>query len=113
VVTVELIPELAAAARENLRFAGLDGNVQVIASDGSLGYPEKAPYDAISVAAAAPDLPAALMEQLQDPGRMVIPVGPPDDQQLRVITKSGGKIEARTVALCRFVPLKGEQGYPS
>ncbi len=69
VFAIELIPALAAQARKNLERAGRNGNIVVIAGDGSLGYPEFAPYDAISVAAGAPDVPPALLEQLRDPGR--------------------------------------------
>ncbi len=111
VYAIELIPALAALARKNLERTGRGGNVVVIAGDGSLGYPEFAPYDAISVAAGAPDVPPALIEQLRDPGRLVIPVGPMADQELRVVTKRNGKMESRVVTLCRFVPLRGLQGW--
>jgi protein-L-isoaspartate(D-aspartate) O-methyltransferase len=106
VVTVELLPELAEMARENLDRTGRLGNVTVIAGDGSLGYPPQAPYDAVSVAAAAGDVPPALLEQLRDPGRMVIPVGPYSEQELRVLRKSGGELEWHVAAYCRFVPLR-------
>ncbi len=106
VITVELIPELAAMARENLANAGRLGNVTVIAGDGSLGYPPEAPYDAISVAAAAPGIPRALIEQLKDRGRMVIPIGPFGDQELRVVRKRGGEIDWHVAEHCRFVPLR-------
>lgn len=112
VIAIELIPALAALARKNLERTGCGGNIVVIAGDGSLGYPEFAPYDAISVAAGAPCVPPALIEQLRDPGRLVIPVGPMADQELRVVTKRAGKIESRVVTLCRFVPLRGLQGWP-
>jgi protein-L-isoaspartate(D-aspartate) O-methyltransferase len=83
----------------------------VVTGDGSRGYAPSAPYDAISVAAAAPDVPPALYEQLNDPGRLVIPLGSYEDQELRVVQKRGDMIEARLVTLCRFVPLLGEQGW--
>ncbi|MGE5644871.1 MAG: protein-L-isoaspartate(D-aspartate) O-methyltransferase [Acidobacteriota bacterium] len=102
VITVEVIPELAAMARRNL--AGVP-NVTVVDAGGVLGYPEGAPYDAISVAAAAEEIPAALVDQLADPGRMVIPVGSRSDQELRVVRKKDGKIEWRVAAYCVFVPL--------
>ncbi len=111
VYSVEIIPELAAMARENLRAAGFAGRVKVICADGSKGHPEGMPYDAISVAAAAPDVPAALIDQLYDPGRLVIPVGTREDQSLRVIRKVGGKIESHVSTMCRFVPLVGEHGW--
>jgi protein-L-isoaspartate(D-aspartate) O-methyltransferase len=92
-------------ARENLDRTGRAGNVTVVTGDGSLGYPELAPYGAISIAAACSEIPAALLEQLKEPGRMVIPIGPHWEQELRVIRKSGGAIESRRAAYCRFVPL--------
>src|SRR5581483_6820086 len=81
VITVELVPELAERARLTLQRTGFDRNVTVIAGDGSWGFAEAAPYQAISVAAAAPDVPAGLLEQLADPGRLVIPVGRQLDQE--------------------------------
>jgi protein-L-isoaspartate(D-aspartate) O-methyltransferase len=111
VVAIELIPTLARAARENLRRTGRDGNITLVEGDGSIGYSELAPYDAISVAAGAPDVPAALLAQLNDPGRLVIPVGQWLDQELRVMWKRGGRIESRVATLCRFVPLRGGEGW--
>jgi protein-L-isoaspartate(D-aspartate) O-methyltransferase len=111
VVTVEIIPALAQMARENLRRTGRDANVTVECGDGSLGYPEAAPFDAISVAAGAPEIPAALLEQLKDPGRLVIPVGDYGDQELRVVSKLRGRIDYRVAVLCRFVPLRGGEGW--
>ena len=110
VVTMELIPALAQLARENLRRTGRDANVTVVEGDGSFGYPPLAPYRAISVAAAARDIPAALLEQLDDPGRLVIPVGPGEDQELRSLWKRGGRIDSHVATLCRFVPLRGGEG---
>lgn len=111
VVSIELIGGLAARAEQNLRRTGWGNNVQVIAGDGSMGYPEGAPYDAISVAAAAPEAPKALIEQLRDPGRLVIPVGTRRDQSLLVLTKAAGKVESRAVGQCRFVLLRGSEGW--
>jgi protein-L-isoaspartate(D-aspartate) O-methyltransferase len=111
VVSVEIVPGLANLARENLRRTGCGPNVEVVLGDGSLGYGGYAPYDAISVAAAAPDIPMSLLEQLNDPGRLVIPVGTRDDQELRVISKYEGRIEFRVATLCRFVPLRGGEGW--
>ena len=111
VISVEIIAGLVQQARENLRRTGRDSNVEVVAGDGSLGYAESAPYDAISVAAGAPDIPASLLEQLNDPGRLVIPVGERDDQELRVVSKEGGRIDYRVATLCRFVPLRGGEGW--
>ena len=111
VISVEIVPGLARLARENLRRTGRGANVEVIVTDGSVGYPPQAPYDAISVAAAAPDIPVALLEQLNDPGRLVIPVGERDDQELRVVSKEDGRITSRVATLCRFVPLRGTEGW--
>jgi protein-L-isoaspartate(D-aspartate) O-methyltransferase len=111
VYSIEVIPELVEQARRNLSAAGLLDRVTLIGGDGSKGYPEAAPYDAISVAAAAPDVPRSLLEQLADPGRLVIPVGSRDEQDLRVVRKCCGKIEWRVATLCRFVPLVGDEGW--
>jgi len=111
VVTLELIRGLAEMANENLHLTGRDSNILVIAGDGSVGYPPRAPYDAISVAAGAPEVPSSLLAQLNDPGRLVIPVGERTDQKLRVVWKRGGRIEERSSTPCRFVPLRGEEGW--
>ena len=111
VVSIELIEGLASLARRNLQRTGWNPNVAVVAGDGSVGYREGAPYDAITVGAAAPDVPAALIEQLRDPGRMVIPVGSRRDQSLTIVTKRGGAIESRVATHCRFVPLLGNEGW--
>ena len=83
----------------------------VVCGDGSQGYPECAPYEAISVAAAAPEVPGRLLEQLAEGGRLVIPVGGFEDQELRVISKAGGKTSTRVSTHCRFVPLRGHHGF--
>jgi protein-L-isoaspartate(D-aspartate) O-methyltransferase len=111
VVSTEIIPALAEQARANLAAADRAGNVTVLEADGSEGCPEFAPFDAISVAAAAPLIPQHLLEQLKDPGRLVIPVGDLEDQDLMVVTKSGGQIHSRTAGAVRFVPLRGGQGW--
>jgi protein-L-isoaspartate(D-aspartate) O-methyltransferase len=108
VISIELIPALAHGARENLLRTGRAGNVTVMEGDGSLGYSALAPYRAISVAAAAPEIPPALLEQLANPGRLVIPVGEGDDQELRYVFKQAGGTKSRVVTLCRFVPLRSE-----
>ena len=111
VVSIELIDGLARLARQNLKRTGWNRNVAVVAGDGSVGYREAAPYDAIAVAAAAPDVPEALVTQLRDPGRLVIPVGSRSDQSLTIVTKRNGAIQSRVETQCRFVPLRGDEGW--
>jgi protein-L-isoaspartate(D-aspartate) O-methyltransferase len=108
--SIERIPELAEQARRNFEAAGVD-NVDVHVGDGSRGLPQKAPFDAIAVAAAAPEFPQALYEQLKTGGRLVVPVGRRQGQRLEVIVRSPeGPAVLRSVA-CRFVPLVGEEGF--
>jgi protein-L-isoaspartate(D-aspartate) O-methyltransferase len=111
VISVEIVPGLVVKARENLKRARRDGNVTVVQGDGSIGYVERSPYDAISVAAGAPEVPQSLLQQLRDPGRLTIPVGGFEDQELQVIWKRGGRIETRVATQCRFVPLRGGEGW--
>jgi protein-L-isoaspartate(D-aspartate) O-methyltransferase len=110
VVTIERIPELAELARENLATAGYE-RVEVLVGDGTLGLPDRAPFDAIAVAAAAPDFPQTLYEQLRPRGRLVVPVGGWRGQRLEVIVRSPeGPAVVHSVP-CRFVPLVGEEGF--
>jgi protein-L-isoaspartate(D-aspartate) O-methyltransferase len=110
VVTIERIPELADQARRALAEAEYE-NVQVEVGDGTLGYPERAPYDAVAVAAAAPDVPETLYGQLKPGGRMAIPVGRRRAQDLLLVVRSPeGPAVIRSVP-CRFVPLLGEEGF--
>jgi protein-L-isoaspartate(D-aspartate) O-methyltransferase len=111
VTSIERIPELAEKARQNLKRLNLDSNITVLVGDGSLGVSEIAPFDAISVAAASPVVPAALLEQLTDPGILVIPVGGRLEQDLRIIRKENGAITTRVASGCRFVPLIGRQAW--
>jgi len=104
VYTVERHPELARQAAETLSRLGLT-NVSVVTGDGSLGLAEQAPFDAIVVAAAAAQIPPALFEQLREGGRMIIPVGPPEAQELQLVRKQGGKAMISMREGCRFVPL--------
>jgi protein-L-isoaspartate(D-aspartate) O-methyltransferase len=108
--SIEIVPELAAAARERLAHRGYH-NVHVVTGDGSIGLPEHGPYEAIVVAAASPEVPPELLAQLRPGGRLVIPVGAPGEQVLRLIEKSDEATTAESLLLCRFVPLVGQRGY--
>jgi protein-L-isoaspartate(D-aspartate) O-methyltransferase len=108
---IELIPALAERARANLEAAGYGERVRVHAGDGTLGLPERAPFAAIAVAAAAPELPQTLYEQLELRGRIVVPIGRRSDQQLQLVVRSPeGPAVLRSVP-CRFVPLLGAEGF--
>jgi protein-L-isoaspartate(D-aspartate) O-methyltransferase len=110
VVTIERIPELAEQARANLAAAGYE-RVEVLVGDGTLGLRDRAPFDAIAVAAAAPEFPHTLYEQLRPRGRLVVPVGGWRGQRLEVIVRSPeGPAVVHSVP-CRFVPLVGEEGF--
>jgi protein-L-isoaspartate(D-aspartate) O-methyltransferase len=112
VIAIERVEELADAARERLASLGYD-NVTVIHADGTLGWPEHAPYDAIAVAAGGPEVPRAFTEQLAGGGRLVIPVGPREQQVLRRVTRVGKEeLRDERITDVRFVPLIGEQGWP-
>ena len=110
VVTIERVPELAREARERLLEAGLP-NVEVRVGDGSLGVPERAPFDAIAVAAAAPSVPRALYEQLLDGGRLVLPRGSRRGQDLVLVVRTPDGPAERASISCRFVPLVGDEGF--
>ena len=101
---IEIIPELVAKARRSLESLGID-NVEIICADGRKGWPEGAPYDGIVVAAAAEEVPPALIEQLKEGGRIVIPVGGRWGQALEVSRKHEGKLETEELCRCIFVPL--------
>src|SRR6266581_5702115 len=110
VVTIERITELAEQARANLAAAGYE-RVEVVVGDGTLGLPDRAPFDGIAVAAAAPGFPQTLYEQLRPGGRLVVPVGGTRAQRLEVIVRSPeGPAVVHSVP-CRFVPLVGEEGF--
>jgi protein-L-isoaspartate(D-aspartate) O-methyltransferase len=107
--TVEIVPDLARRAEQTLRELGYE-NVQFRTGDGSKGWPEAAPYDAILVAAAPEEVPAALLEQLAPGGRLVIPVGPdPEHQELQLWRRLAGSglLDRRVLMHVRFVPLTG------
>lgn len=111
VYSVEVRPALAVAA--SARLATLNyRNVHIFQRDGSLGLPEFAPYDAILAAAAAPRVPEPLLEQLAEGGRLILPVGSPESQQLRLITRNGTAYLTQLLDPCQFVPLIGYHGWP-
>jgi len=110
VFSVERIPALAQRAREALKDSGIR-NVTVLVGDGTLGWRPFAPYDAILVAAASPEIPAPLVEQLAPGGRMVIPLGDRANQTLTLVRREGDELRTTTVADVRFVPLLGEFGF--
>jgi protein-L-isoaspartate(D-aspartate) O-methyltransferase len=109
--SIEILPELAEPAAERLQRLGYF-NVHVHCGDGTLGWPEFSPYDAILIAAAAPSVPDPLLQQLAEGGRLIAPVGDEDKQELQVITKREGQFHVRKGGPCRFVPLTGRHGWP-
>jgi len=110
VTTIERIPEVAGLARANLAAVG-SKNVEVIVGDGTLGYPQKAPYEGIIITAATPVVPRPLIEQLAEGGRLVAPVGGRDIQELKRLRKKDGSITEEHHGGVRFVPLIGECGW--
>ncbi len=109
VFTVERIPELASRARSALQAAGLE-NVTVLVGDGTLGWRTYAPYQAILVAAAAPQIPKPLLEQLDDRGRLVIALIGPGAQELVLVEREGSNTRTQRLGLANFVPLVGRYG---
>jgi protein-L-isoaspartate(D-aspartate) O-methyltransferase len=110
VITLERIPSVAAQARRNLSLAGSQ-RVQVMVADGTLGHPQKAPYQGILVTAGAPEVPPPLIGQLADGGRLVAPVGPHGVQELVRIVREDEKIRRESHGGVVFVPLIGEYGW--
>jgi len=112
VISVERVDELAQQARENLQAAGYAGLVEVVVGDGSVGHKSGAPYDRISVAAAAPRVPGSLVDQLsRNLGRLIVPVGPRSVQELIAVTRDGGRVRREELGGCVFVPLLGKEGF--
>ena len=110
VFSIERHASLAQEAKEALSAAGIT-NVSIMVGDGTLGWRPYAPYDAILVSAASPDIPQPLLEQLADGGRLVIPTGGRDTQHLLLVTRQGNEYTRQKLADVRFVPLVGELGY--
>jgi protein-L-isoaspartate(D-aspartate) O-methyltransferase len=113
IFTVEIVQALAENARKNIMNTGYGDRVKIINADGSKGYPEKAPFDRVVVTAAAPDVPAPLVEQLKTSGIMLIPVGSVSLFQnlVKVTKESDGKIKEENLGGVAFVPLTGEYGH--
>jgi len=111
VVTLERHAALSEGARQRLDALGYR-NIDFEAGDGTLGWPDRAPYQAIIVTAAAPTCPPPLAEQLAEGGRLVIPVGNREMQTLRVFQREGERIQSNALSPCRFVPLVGAEGWP-
>jgi len=110
VVSVERHEELAREAGRALAALGV-ANVELRVGDGSLGAPERAPFDAIAVHASAPAPPPALLGQLAEGGRLVVPVAADAVDELAVLRRRGGEVETESLGPCRFVPLIGEEGF--
>jgi protein-L-isoaspartate(D-aspartate) O-methyltransferase len=109
VFTIEIVDELAREASSTLKKLGYK-NIYVRSGDGYNGWPEHAPFDIIIVTAAADQIPAPLIDQLADGGRLVIPVGKPGNvQELKLVTKKKGKVETERLIFVRFVPFKRKQ----
>jgi protein-L-isoaspartate(D-aspartate) O-methyltransferase len=112
VFSIERVGTLVTQARDAIRAAGAS-NVSLLSGDGTLGWREYAPYDAILVTAGSPDVPTPLAEQLSDGGRLLIPIGEREEQILTLFTKRGEEMERRDIGAARFVPLIGKYGWPS
>jgi protein-L-isoaspartate(D-aspartate) O-methyltransferase len=112
VFSIERVGTLVSQARDAIRAAGAS-NVSLLSGDGTLGWREYAPYDAILVTAGSPAIPTPLSEQLSEGGRMLIPIGDREEQILTLFTKRGDELERRDIGTARFVPLIGKYGWPS
>ncbi|MDP2728269.1 MAG: protein-L-isoaspartate(D-aspartate) O-methyltransferase [Dehalococcoidia bacterium] len=110
VVSIERFEALAERARQHISLLGYT-NVEIYLGDGSMGWPPGAPYQAIIVTAGAPRAPQELVDQLDDHGRLVIPVGSRFDQDLLLLIKREHTLERQNLGPCRFVPLTGEAGW--
>ena len=110
VFTIERRPELASSASARLTRLGYS-NAHVHCGDGTLGLPELAPFEAILVAAAAPAVPKPLLAQLAEGGRMILPVGDTEHQELQLIERRGDAFPTKFLEGCRFVPLVGHHGW--
>jgi protein-L-isoaspartate(D-aspartate) O-methyltransferase len=112
VFSIERVGTLVTKARDAIRAAGAT-NVSLLSGDGTLGWRDYAPYDAILVTAGSPAVPTPLAEQLSEGGRLLIPIGDRDEQILALFTRRGDELERRDIGAARFVPLIGKYGWPS
>ena len=112
VFSIERMGGLIERAREAIRQAGAR-NVSLLVGDGTLGWREYAPFDAILVTAGAPHVPESLVEQLAEGGRLLIPIGGREEQTLTLLTRRGNELERRDIGPARFVPLIGKHGWSS
>lgn len=110
VVSIERVPELGEWARERLDELVVE-NVEVIVGDGSRGYADRAPYDAIAVHAASPEAPHSLLSQLAPEGRLVVPIATGSADLLTAFARENGDLHQETIGPCRFVPLIGAEGF--
>jgi protein-L-isoaspartate(D-aspartate) O-methyltransferase len=110
VISIERVPELGESARHHLAEVTAD-NVEVIVGDGSRGYPDEAPYDAIAVHAATPEAPHSLLAELDTDGRLVVPIATGSADLLVAFIREDGHLRQETIGPCRFVPLIGAEGF--
>jgi protein-L-isoaspartate(D-aspartate) O-methyltransferase len=108
--TVERLPDLSRQALRNLELAGLPGAHPRV-GDGSLGWPEEAPFDRVIVTAGAPTMPVSLVEQLREGGHLAIPVGDEREQVLWLVSRGGGFVRKKRICSCAFVKLVGQEGW--
>jgi protein-L-isoaspartate(D-aspartate) O-methyltransferase len=110
VFSIERVRDLLDRARDAIRRVGAP-NISLMLGDGTFGWRQYAPYDAILVSAGAPDVPKPLVEQLAEGGRMLVPLGAREEQVLTVVTRRGEELERRDISAVRFVPLLGVHGW--
>ena len=110
VISLERVPELVESARRALAEVGVP-NVEVFEADGSRGYPEEAPYEAIAVHAATPEAPHSLLAQLEEGGRLVVPIAAGSADLLTAFHRTEDGLHQETIGPCRFVPLIGAEGF--
>ena len=111
VFTIERINSLSRKAQKTLECLGYS-NIVFKLFDGTYGWPDQAPFDAIIVTASAKEIPEALIRQLGEGGRLVAPAGDEDKQKLILLTKKGGRVNRKEIGDCKFVPLVGKYGWP-